>query len=46
MPNIRTCRNEKCEYNINGCYCDALEVEVDEFGSCETFDTKWEDNED
>ena len=37
MPWIKTCRNEKCEYNRNGCYCDAPEIDIDEYGDCETF---------
>ena len=43
MPCIRRCKNEKCDYNSNGCYCDALEVEIDEDGECETFWSKQED---
>ena len=46
MPYIRTCRNKRCEYNSNGCYCDAIEVEVDDFGCCETFEYEQEDAKD
>ena len=40
MPNIRTCWNDKCEFNCGGCYCDALEVVIDTYGSCATFEEK------
>ena len=36
MPDIRSCRNKKCWYNSEGCYCNASEVEVAEDGSCDT----------
>ena len=42
MPSIRGCKNEKCNYNCEGCYCDALEIELDEHGNCATF---WPDHE-
>jgi hypothetical protein len=37
MPCIRRCRNENCECNVDGIYCDAIEVELNEDGVCETF---------
>lgn len=40
MPSIRTCWNDRCEYNCNGCYCDAPEVEIGTDGSCLTFEEK------
>ena len=46
MPCIKTCKNEKCEYNSNGCYCDAAEIDIDEYGECETFWPKQEEAED
>jgi hypothetical protein len=36
MPSIRRCRNENCECNVDGSYCDAIEVELNEDGVCET----------
>ena len=42
MPCIRRCRNENCECNVDGCYCDAVEVELNEDGVCETFYPKLE----
>lgn len=43
MPDIRSCRNKKCWYNSDGCYCNASEVEVAEDGSCDTCWYKQED---
>ena len=42
MPSIRRCRNEHCECNVDGIYCDAVEVELNEDGVCETFCPKLE----
>ena len=42
MPSIRRCRNEDCECNVDGIYCDAIEVELNEDGVCETFCPKLE----
>ena len=36
MPNVK-CWNTKCEYNSNGYYCKAMEIEIDTYGDCETF---------
>ena len=41
MPCIRGCKNINCNYNSEGCYCEALEIELDERGECVTF---WPDN--
>ena len=46
MPWIKGCKNEKCEYNRSGCYCDAIEVDIDEYGECETFCRKEEESKD
>lgn len=46
MPCIKGCKNEKCEYNSNGCYCEATEVEIDEYGDCATFWAMQEESED
>ena len=37
MPCIRSCWNDKCEYNRGGCYCDAEDIEIGTSGSCDTF---------
>ena len=44
MSCIKGCKNEKCTYNSHGCYCEATEVEIDEYGECETFLPKQEEN--
>ena len=45
MPCIKGRKNVNCEYNSNGCYCDAPEIDIDEYGECETFWPKQEDRE-
>ena len=40
MSNIRRCYNEKCEYNIDGSYCDGVDIVIDSDGCCEDFRPK------
>ena len=40
MANIRRCYNEKCEYNIDGSYCDGFDIVIDSDGFCEDFRPK------
>ena len=40
MANIRRCYNEKCEYNIDGTYCDVPEIVIGADGCCEDFRPK------
>jgi hypothetical protein len=46
LPSIRRCKNKRCEYNIEGAYCEAVEIVIDEFGECEAFEYKQEETED
>lgn len=43
MPCIRGCWNNMCIYNRSGCYCDADEVEIDEYGTCLVMDESKEE---
>lgn len=40
MADIRTCYNEKCKYNRNGCYCNGSDIVIDSNGFCEDFEEK------
>ena len=40
MANIRRCHNEKCENNIDGSYCDGVDIVMDSNGCCEDFQQK------
>ena len=37
MANIRRCYNENCECNIDGCYCDGVDIVIGSDGYCEDF---------
>lgn len=38
MSCIKTCWNNKCKYNCNGCYCNTDDIEIGTDGSCLTFE--------
>ena len=37
MANIRRCYNENCECNIDGVYCDGVDIVIGADGCCEDF---------
>ena len=42
MTNIKRCYNENCECNIDGCYCDGIDIIIGSEGCCESFVPKIE----
>jgi hypothetical protein len=40
MANIRRCYNENCQWNIDGSYCDGVDIVIDSDGCCEDFQQK------
>ena len=45
MANIKRCYNENCECNVDGCYCDGIDIIIGSEGCCESFIPKIIDNE-
>ena len=45
LPSIRRCYNEKCQWNVDGSYCDGVDIVIDADGCCEDFQQKENDNE-
>ena len=37
MPRVRRCWVGSCAFNVEGCFCDNDEIDINQYGACDNF---------